>query len=325
MVLHVLNGDATRVPLEQSGMAGKTAVWADVLHDGPVPDLPRDKFLEVRARHHATCSGESYEETVAWLEGWYNALESYRDYEEVVFWFEHDLFDQAILIHHLNWLSGIQPGDTRFSLICIGAYPGHPNFAGLGELSPPELATLFPLRQPITAAQIDLGRRVWKLFCAADPVPLSDWAALSDTSSLPFLAGAMRRHLEDFPSAASGVARSERQILQAIDEGAGSPVEVFLATQKMEERIFMGDLTFWQIIRRLAAGRHPLLVIEGSDASEKWVHDGRLKLTQAGRDALAEKADYIALNGIDRWIGGAHLTTDRHWRWDGTGLTLVNS
>ena len=33
------------------------------------------------------------------------ALESYGDYDEVVFWFEHDLYDQLLLIRHLCWLS----------------------------------------------------------------------------------------------------------------------------------------------------------------------------------------------------------------------------
>ena len=32
------------------------------------------------------------------------ALEPYQDHEEVVFWFEHDLLDQLLLIRHLWWL-----------------------------------------------------------------------------------------------------------------------------------------------------------------------------------------------------------------------------
>jgi hypothetical protein len=40
-------------------------------------------------------------------------------------------------------------------------------------------------------------------------------------------------------------------------------------------------------------------------------------MTDIGRRVLAGKADYITLNGIDRWIGGVHLLGHRvGWRWD---------
>ena len=42
-----------------------------------------------------------------------------------------------------------------------------------------------------------------------------------------------------------------------------------------------------------------------------------LRLTEAGREVLAGRRDHVALNGVDRWIGGVHLTgTDVPWRWD---------
>jgi len=32
---------------------------------------------------------------------------------------------------------------------------------------------------------------------------------------------------------------------------------------------------------------------------------------------LAGEADHVALNGVDRWIGGVHLAgPDSPWRWD---------
>jgi hypothetical protein len=42
--------------------------------------------------------------------------------------------------------------------------------------------------------------------------------------------------------------------------------------------------------------------------------------SEPGAHALAGEADQIALNGIDRWIGGVHLHGhEAPWRWeDGT-------
>jgi hypothetical protein len=45
--------------------------------------------------------------------------------------------------------------------------------------------------------------------------------------------------------------------------------------------------------------------------------DTGLRLTSAGAQVLAGDADQIALNGIDRWIGGVHLQGHHvPWRWD---------
>jgi hypothetical protein len=48
-------------------------------------------------------------------------------------------------------------------------------------------------------------------------------------------------------------------------------------------------------------------------------------LTGTGARVLAGQADQIALNGIDRWIGGVHLQ-GRHvpWRWDDGTETIVD-
>ena len=320
-ILNVLNGGATLQGLEPSGVPGAFTVWADVLYEGPVPNVPEDEFRRVRAKHHEGYVPEPGQPAPD-LGEWDAALDRYGDYEELVFWFEHDLFDQLILIRHLHWISHLPRTDTRFSLICIGEYPGRPNFAGLGELTPPELAVLFPERQAITEDQIELGSAAWDLFRAPDPTSLPGWLESADTAALPFLSGALRRYFEDFPAASNGLSRSERQILRAINEGARTPVEIFLATQKMEERIFMGDCTFWDNVRRLASAAHPLVTIHATDITRMPIHDGRVELTDDGRVVLSEKADHIELSGIDRWMGGAHLTTDHYWRWDGSRLRL---
>jgi hypothetical protein len=63
---------------------------------------------------------------------------------------------------------------------------------------------------------------------------------------------------------------------------------------------------------RLATEPTPLL-----EAAAPVGHASPLELTEAGREVLAGRRDHVALNGIDRWIGGVHLTgTDVPWRWD---------
>jgi len=47
------------------------------------------------------------------------------------------------------------------------------------------------------------------------------------------------------------------------------------------------------------------------------------RLTGAGRDVLRGDADRVELLGLDRWVGGTHVTADNAWRWDIGGRRLV--
>ena len=58
----------------------------------------------------------------------------------------------------------------------------------------------------------------------------------------------------------------------------------------------MGDTTFWRRVRELAAGRVPLVKVDGG-ASEP--PHGRAEITDAGRAVLAGENDWVKLNGFD--------------------------
>ena len=49
-VLHVTNGDATVPGLRGTGLARSILTWRDVLHEGPVPDVPDAELRRIRAR-----------------------------------------------------------------------------------------------------------------------------------------------------------------------------------------------------------------------------------------------------------------------------------
>lgn len=155
-----------------------------------------------------------------------------------------------------------------------------------------------------------------------------------DTSALPFLAGALLRHLEQFPSTENGLSRSEEHALGAISDGTTVLHEAFVAShQEREEPIFLADIVFASYLEDLSAAREPLVLLEGGetirtprgdeDCSEFW--DQRAAVTEAGRDVLRGDRDRIALNGIDRWLGGVHLDDADAWRWDGSARELRRS
>jgi hypothetical protein len=320
--LHVTNGDVAAELIRLSGVTGEVTVTADVLHEGPAPGgLPPERWRKVRARYLAESGYDDYDSCLARLTRWDRTLEDFRPYDELILWFEHDLFDQLLLIRVLDGFAGRNLGTTELSLISIGELPGVVPFHGLGQLSPPQMASLLECRQRVNEGQKLLARDAWRAFCAPDP---GDLGALlrHDLSPLPFLQGALRRHLEEFPSVRNGLSRSQQQALRGLAAGASTFEDLFRATQRMEERVFMGDRSFLRLLHELAAPPWPLLRFEPAPSGS--LRGQRLSLTTTAREVLDGRDDWVRIRGIDRWLGGVHLRgAEAAWRWDGEAGRLV--
>jgi hypothetical protein len=250
--------------------------WRDVLCEGPVPPGDPDTVRRARAAFLAEAGMGRPEEILADLEAADGALvAALAEGRETVLWFEHDLHDQLQLIQILAGIAD-HPARDAIRLISIGSYRGRPRFAGLGELSADQLAGLWPRREPIAGATFAAATRAYDTFRRGDPKALAALAGESHPG-LPYLPAALRRLLEERPWAGSGLARSERQILQAVAGGAETAVAVFSATWEMEEAPYEGDSWVFRRIDRLAGGDRPLLTLA----------EGRLGLTPEGARALA--------------------------------------
>jgi len=315
--LHVLNGDVVRAVFGRSGLGGAAVAWTDVLHEGPVrAEVGTAETRRVRAEYLSAAGYGSREDLAAGLLAQDEALARWFDYDEIVFWLEHDLFDQLLLIRHLAWLSGSLGAASRSRLIVAGDY--------LGPLSPEQLAALWPTAQHVTVEQITAGTHAWEAFTADEPHHLARAVDEGVAGSLPFLHAALERLLEEYPSIEGGLGRSERQMLTVVDEGHETLASAFVACQGMETRIFMGDATFLQIARRLASALHPPLELTPIAGRDRLAV--RAKLTPVGRAFLAGEADYVRLNGLDRWIGGVYLSGfGPTWRWTGSTIVVADT
>jgi hypothetical protein len=273
--------------------------------------LSDDELLPIRAKFLADDSPAQGgpDDAAAELTRWRAAIQNTAAYDELVLWYEHDLFDQLNLIQLLAWLGqqiGQQPlAGKRVSLICIGSFPGRDHFKGLGQLTPAEIAPLLDTRQPVTAAQYALAARAWDAFRASDPRAL-DAATREDLSALPFLAAALRRHLEEFPWTTDGLSRTERHLMQLAAAGPIAFTDAFARIHDGETAFYIADLSLAALIERLAATSPPLVASGNAIA-----------LTDTGRAVLAGEIDRVSHCGIDRWLGGVHLQGRcATWRWN---------
>jgi hypothetical protein len=313
--LHVTNGDIVVDHLRRAGLAPDALAWADVLHEGPVPAGLDDAGLRrVRAEFLAGVDSVDAEAVRRRFEDRDRALAAGRE-GGYLLWFEADLYDQLQIAQILAALRHLGVPPDRVRLVCIGEYPGIAHFGGLGQLEPGQFPGLLEAATPLTDGALELGAAAWAALRAADPGGLAPIAA-SRSPELRFLGEAFDRLGREYPSTRDGLSLTERRLLAAIQEGRGpSAGTVFARLGEREARPFLADLLCFRILARLAGGPEPLVEL-GPPAGEVTAAT-RLRLTAAGGRVLRGQADQVALNGIDRWVGGVHLRgPEARWRWD---------
>ncbi|MDX6300126.1 MAG: hypothetical protein QOF53_1340 [Nocardioidaceae bacterium] len=320
MALHVSNGDAT--DLAGTGLAEHVVYWRDALHEGPVPAVGPEELRRIRADFLVTAGADDRGEAARTFLERDETLAAHRD-GEYVLWFEADLYDQLQIIQVLDRLRTLEVPAERITLICIGEHPGIAHFGGLGELSTDKLRDLATSNASLrlTSDALDLAARAWATFTAPTPVGLADIAATRSVA-LRFLGEAFDRLAREYPSTRDGLSLTERRILAASRDGPTRAGTVFTRATAREVRPFLGDTWCFAIIRRLGAAPHPLLAVEPSP--DKVDRHSVVRLTDVGGQVLAAAADHVAVNGIDRWIGGVHLHGDHaEWRFDEGTETLT--
>ena len=259
--------------------------WRDVLHEGPVrAGLSLEQLSRERAAFIAECGWASLPEVELGFQQRDEALKSSKNREEIVLWFEHDLYDQLQLIQLLDWLA--QHPHPRLSLICEAEYVGH--------MLPARMRELFLIRKPVTAQQFREASKAWSAFTAPDPSGMDDLR----TSALPFLRAALRRLLQEYPWTVDDLSLLERRVVDALDQGPLHFVDLFVRIR--DEPVFVGDLVFqWRLEQMEKQG----LV---GHAGRTWTLKGRKPVRR-----------------VPRWLGGVRVDAQCPWRWDPAAGKLV--
>jgi len=322
--LNITNGDSAVGSLNDAGIEGKIIAWRDVLHEGPVDSsLPLEELSKQRARFIAGNNWAEFSHVSGDFVERDRMIQHLDYFEEVVLWFEDDLYDQLQLIQLLDFLSNGTAQSKRLSLIVVDGY--------IPPLTAEELRQLDEERPVVTPEQLALARRAWSDFGSNDPTRIERLLQES-TSALPYLARALTRHLEEFPSTVNGLSRSEREALTAIEEGHVTPVAAFMEVARKQESIFLGDLVFFSYLERLSGRDNPLVtwrdgtpVVAPTPAESRDFVKGELTLTPLGRDVLAGKRDWQNINTDSRWLGGVEIAAPSQWRWNPESRQLVHT
>jgi hypothetical protein len=316
-IVHVCNGDATADTLSLADLPGEIRVWADALDQGPALPVSDEEHWRVRGEFWAA---RGIPDAAARLAAWDRGVDEAAAAEELILWFEHDLFDQLALIRLLARLArrGLP---QQLTIVSIDRHPEVPSFTGLGQLKPEQLAELWPRRTPLSRDAIDEAITAWIAVTASDPRALP--FLTRRIKAMPFLAGALERQLEELPDPQSGLSRTERQVLAAVARGVGAAGEIMAAVQAIDPRYPITDLHLHATLQTL--GRCGFLErAPTAPASAAALREVHVTVTPLGRQALAGAVDRVHEAGIDDWRGGVRLAgRGPVWRWDGPQRKLI--
>lgn len=313
--LHIVNGDSFGDKLRATGIDGEILVWRESLYEGPIGMQMSDSaLLSMRASYMNDRYGipeDTFKSQTIEQEAKLDTLTD--EVDEVVLWFEHDLYDQLMLCYLLSRIDEVTRSSFQLSLICIDGFLGVDPFYGLGQLTVNQILQLQGTWLPVSEEQHSLASKVWTAYSASEPLPM---AALleEDLSPLPFLKKALEAHIARFPSMQNGLSAIQRLTLELLVDEEVSPLSLFQNLSEQASHYGLGDLQFFGILDGLWHCEHPLIQVLGGDKlpryNEAWppqFENYRVKLTHMGKLILTCKQDHIFLNGIDEWIGGVHL------------------
>ncbi|WHY73066.1 DUF1835 domain-containing protein [Fictibacillus enclensis] len=309
MKVHIVNGDLVGNKL--TDLEGDMIIWREMYDLGPVDPDMNDRLLKKRAAFFENMLGLPNELFLNTCRQQEQELRSIPIDADITLWFEHDRYDQTMLLYLLKSLK--ERGLTNLYTVTADAYPGIDPFFGLGQLTASQLTALHTDRIPITEKQMQEAELGWNAYASDDPRDLVHWL-LQGECSLPYTKRALWRHLTYFPSEKNGLNEVEEHIFQLIHEGIGSFTELYQNVTAQQSDDGLSDLHFAAILDHLK----PLLrLTEGTLPSyDAEPEEAVLELTYEGIEVLMEREDRFDYAASEWWLGGAAVQHGE-WRWDG--------
>lgn len=268
--LIITNGDMAAERIQTLQPEVTVLPWRDVLHDGPLAALDRLEDQSVkRAAFIAEFADMARDDVARDFEQRDQTFLQAGSYERVELWFEQDLYDQLQLLQIIDAACKQLP-ETLLYLVQADTY--------LCELPDMEFAALPSYARLLTKAQKDYAVKAWAAVIAED-CSFAD----QDEALLPYVPSALKRlraERQDFPLS---LYYASRPLL----DGPMKVKEMFRVMQAAEEAKFMGDLSFYHLLKGYLSAPDALFESNYQDGMDYMdFFNLEVSLTDKGKEAL---------------------------------------
>ncbi|MFD0962423.1 DUF1835 domain-containing protein [Pseudofulvibacter geojedonensis] len=212
-LLHITNGDFTTSKLESLNIPGKIFTWREMLCEGKTTtDVGTEDFWKSRFDFLSSTYKVTKQRFIDLTLKEFRSLCQQKTQDEIVLWFEYDLFCQINMLAILSWIKKHRK-EAKISLICSGKESNYNELKGLSELKDEELKEFFLKRKELSKDDIEYADYIWQLYCSDSPLKLQN---LPPSSTFQYLDKALDAHLKRFPTIKNGLNEIENTILDTV-------------------------------------------------------------------------------------------------------------
>ncbi len=244
-ILHITNGDSTTNYLKKLNFQGDFITWREILCEGKTStDVGSEHFWKSRFDFLKQSYKVTKKQFIDLTLKEYRNLCNHKSQEEIVLWFEYDLFCQINMIAVICWLKRYRKG-RKISLVCSGEVKGSNKLLGLAELTEKQLKTQYQNKTELTIDDIEYADYVWQLYCSDNPIKLQNVYQYQQNTTFKYLIDSLLVHLQRFPSIGNGLNNVENSILDiTVNSALNSQDELIRKLLQQENQYGFGDLQY---------------------------------------------------------------------------------
>ena len=291
-LLHITDGDHTTQRLQKLTIEGDIITWREMLCEGKTSvDVGSENFWKIRFDFLKDSYKITKKKFIDYTLKEYRNLCNQKQQDEIVLWFEYDLFCQINMVAVISWLKRYRSGH-KVSLVTSGKIQGEEKLFGLGELSETQLQQHFENRIELTNDDIEYADYIWQLYCSDSPLPLENAHKFNPKSPFVYLESAIKAHLLRFPSIENGLNHLENNILKIANEhNFANQNELVGYMLTHQENYGFGDSQYFHKLDEL---------------KKLFTSFDPVKLSKTGKKVLQNQTNYYAKIRSDfSYLGGA--------------------
>lgn len=288
--LHITNGDNTTHLLQSINIDGEIITWREMLCEGnTVSDVGSESFWKSRFDFFSKNYHISKKRFIDYTIKEFRNLCQHKSEQEIILWFEYDLFCQINMIAVISWLKKHKPKAT-VSLVCPEHKTDSNILLTISNLTTKQLHTAFNDRTELSIDDIEYADYIWQLYCADSPLQMQNISPPPSTA-LTHIYDAIQIHLKRFPSIKNGLNDIENNILNMVAEQEFKSKNALISQLIKNHKIYgFGDLQF----------EHKLDRLKGLFKRTK-----QIQLNDLGYDVQQNKQNYYhSIKSEDSYLGG---------------------
>lgn len=290
-LLHITNGDSFTSRLQSLEFNGDVITWREMLCEGKtLSTVGSESFWKTRFEF----LNKNYKVSKSWfIEKTlkeYRSLCNHKQQDQIVLWFEYDLFCQINMLAVISWLKQHRR-HAEISLVCSGKVEGSTKLHGLNELNDDKLMELYEDRKVLSQDDIEYADYIWQLYCSDNPIRLENQIANNDFQ-FEYLSDALKTHLKRFPTIKNGLNDLENHILEVAKKNKPKSKNELMKDLLTDQGFYgFGDTQY----ERMVSSLKPL-----------FSSFDPVKLTKKGLDVLKQEANYYSeLRDNQMYLGGS--------------------